>query len=358
MDIAIVGANGDVGRQLAVQIVARQLMTPRSRLQLVGRHEGASHRALHGLRADLYDAFAEITPEIDVALAPEEVAADLILFCAGRTAPTSTQQVVDRASLARANREVFEAHASGLARHGHGEELVVVVSNPVELGVQVFARHLGSRRVLGMGAYQDSQRLRREIAADLGVRRQRVHAYMLGEHGDALVPILSQVWIHGHDEAEVIAARRRLRGGRAPADFAAALAAGKQHLGRLLREDQVVEAFRHAAEQPPDLRAVLLPLVTHISGSKTAVSTAAVTTELVEQLLSGGQSVIPAQVALSAGDWPDEPRFSGGVLGVPVVCGLRGWSSVTDLVMDAAEREALLDASATINRRLAEWSHD
>ena len=63
MDIAIIGANGDVGRQLAVQIVAHQLLSPRSRLQLVGRRDGASHRALHGLRADLYDAFAEITED-------------------------------------------------------------------------------------------------------------------------------------------------------------------------------------------------------------------------------------------------------------------------------------------------------
>jgi malate dehydrogenase len=358
MDIAIVGANGDVGRQLAVQIVARQLMTPRSRLQLVGRHEGDSHRALHGLRADLYDAFAEITPEIDVALAPEEVAADLILFCAGRTAPTSPNKVVDRASLARANREVFESYAKGMARYGHGEELVVVVTNPVELGVEVFARHLGSRRVLGMGAYQDSQRLRREIAADLGVRRQRVHAYMLGEHGDALVPILSQVWIYGYDEAEVATARDRLRGGRVPADFTAALAAEKRLLGGLLQEEKVVEAFRHAAAQPADLRAVLMPLVTHISGAKTAISTAAVTTELVEQLLSGGQSVIPAQVLLQPADWPEESRFGGGVLGVPVVCGLRGWSKVTDLNMSDAERSCLIEASSTINRRIAEWSHD
>jgi malate dehydrogenase len=358
MDIAIVGANGDVGRQLAVQIVARQLMTPRSRLQLVGRAEGASHRALHGLRADLYDAFAEITPEIDVALAPEEVAADLILFCAGRTAPTSPNQVVDRSSLARANREVFESYARVLARNGHGEELVVVVSNPVELGVQVFARHLGSRRVLGMGAYQDSQRLRREIAADLGVRRQRIHAYMLGEHGDALVPILSQVWIHGYDEAEVLQARERLRGSRPPSAFAAALADNKRHLAGLLAGEQVGEAFRHAARLSPELRAVLLPLVTHISGAKTAISTAAVTTELVEQLLSGGQSVIPAQIALAATDWPEEPRFGGGVLGVPVVCGLRGWSRVTDLAMSEAERQCLLAASKTINGRLAEWSHD
>lgn len=353
MDIAIIGANGDVGRQLAVQIISRQLLTPRSRLQLVGRADGASGRALHGFRADLYDAFAEITPEIDVALTPDEVAADLIVFTAGLTAPTQANRVVNRQDLARANRPVCEAYARALATRGHGEELVIVVTNPVELGVQIFAEHLGSRRVIGMGAYQDTMRLRREIATDLGLRRQRVHAYMLGEHGDALVPILSQLWIYGFDEAEVDAARLRLQA-QPPTEFGAALLRGKNHLAGLLRAGHVAEAFRHAEAQPPDLRSVLLPLITHISGAKTAVSTAAVTADLAEQILSGGQSVIPAQVALAEADW-DGPA---GVLGVPVVCGLRGWSRVTDMEMDAAERTAVLAAAETIRTRLESWRHD
>jgi malate dehydrogenase len=354
VDLAIVGANGDVGRHLAVQIVARQLLSPRSRLQLVGRHGGDSERTLHGLRADLYDAFAEITPEVDVALAPEEVTADLILFTAGLTAPTVPDKVVNRQDLARANRAVFESYAKALARHGQGEELVVVVTNPVELGVEVFARHLGPHRVLGMGAYQDTMRLRRQIALDLGLRRQRVHAYMLGEHGDAQVPILSRLWIYGYDEAEVALARQRLFGGRRPPEFAASLAAERARLSQLLTAQGVQAAFRHAESLPPDQRAVLLPLIAHISGAKTAVSTATVTTDLTEQLLSGEQSVFPAQVRLAAVDW-DGPA---GVLGVPVVCGLRGWSRVTDLDMSAEERACLLDAAATIAGRLESWDRD
>jgi len=352
LDIAIIGANGDVGRQLAVQIVSRQLLTPRSRLQLVGRRDGASARALYGFRADLYDAFAEITPEIDIALAPEEVTADLILFTAGMTAPTTPNKVISRQDLALANRSVFESYARALAAHGHGEELVIMITNPVELGVQIFAENLGSSRVFGMGAYQDTMRLRREIAADLSVRRQRVHAYMLGDHGDALVPILSPMWIYGFDEAEVATARARLRAQR-PGDFHATVLREKQHLADLLAAERVAEAFRYAESQPPDLRSVLLPLITHISGAKTAVSTATVTTDLAELILSGGQSVIPAQVALTKSDW-DGPS---GVLGVPVVCGMRGWLRVTDMDMNAAERTALLASAATIRQRLEGWAH-
>jgi malate dehydrogenase len=354
MDIAIIGANGDVGRALAVQIVSRQLLDARQRLQLVGRRGGDSERALYGLRADLYDAYAEITPEIDVALAPEEVAADLILFTAGLTAPTQSTQIISRQELARSNRVVFEAYARSLAERGHGEELIVIVTNPVELGVEVFSRYLGVERVIGMGAYQDTMRLRREIAADLGVRRQGVHSYMLGEHGDGLVPVLSQLWVHGYDQAEVEMARRRLRGVCRPRDFQRELQRQKAHLAQLVGEGQVEAAFRYTEALSPDLRAVLTPLITHISGAKTAVSTAATTAELIAQVLSGGQSVLPLQVRLSVNDW-DGPA---GVLGVPVICGLRGWSRVTDLQLSAEERDCLLASQAGIGERLKEWTRD
>jgi len=351
MDIAIIGANGDVGRSLAAQIVARQLISQKQRLQLVGRRGGSSERALYGLRADLYDAFAEITPEIDVALSPQDVAADLILFTAGSTASTDSRKLISRAELGENNLPVFEEYAQALAERGHGEEVVVVITNPVELGVEIFSRYLGPQRVLGMGAYQDTMRLRREIASDLGVRRQRVDAWMLGEHGDALVPVLSNLWIYGFNEAEVAHARRGILNGRSAADFAQMLGNEKQHLRSLLVDARVEEAFRYAEGLPPDLRSVLLPLITHISGAKTAISTAATTVELAEDIVSGRQVVIPAQVKVSEHQW-DGPA---GVLGLPVVFGLRGWSRVMRLELDPEESASLRASARTIASHLKGW---
>lgn len=351
MDIAIVGANGDVGRALAVQIISRRLLTPQQRLQLVGRAGGDSAKALHGIRSDLYDAYAEITPEIDIAISPDEVAADLILFTAGLTVPVKSTQIGNRRSLAMANLDVFSAYAEAIARNGHGEELVVVVTNPVELGVEIFSRHLGARRVIGMGAFQDTMRLRREIANTVGVRRQRVQAYMLGEHGDALVPVLSDMWIYGYDAEEVQQARLALLDAVPTLQFDSRLAQEKAKLAAWLAESRVEDAFRYAATLPPMLRAVLLPLITHTSGAKTAVSTAAVTAELVELIMTGGHSVIPAQVRLGDGDW----QGPAGVLGVPVICGLRGWSRVADLSLDADELSCMLRAQRCIADRLVDW---
>ena len=53
MDVAVLGATGDVGRQVCTQLVERALLPATSRLQLVGRAGGASAKATYGLRADL-----------------------------------------------------------------------------------------------------------------------------------------------------------------------------------------------------------------------------------------------------------------------------------------------------------------
>ncbi len=108
---------------------------------------------------------------MDVALSPEEIVADLWVV-AGNTLTTEPGQT-DRGNLAERNAPLFREYAEMLARHGQGSEVVIVVSNPVELGVALFAQAVGRERVIGIGGYSDTLRFRREIAADLGVRRQR-----------------------------------------------------------------------------------------------------------------------------------------------------------------------------------------
>ena len=70
MDVAVIGAAGAIGRQICVQLIERRVVPLSSRLQLVAREGSASASAVHGLRADLIDAYAEHAPLIDVALHP------------------------------------------------------------------------------------------------------------------------------------------------------------------------------------------------------------------------------------------------------------------------------------------------
>ncbi|SFK47314.1 lactate dehydrogenase [Cellulomonas sp. KH9] len=355
MDVAVLGATGDVGRQICTQLVERQVLPTTSRLQLVGRPGGASGRAVHGLRADLVDAYDEHAPVLDVALDPTEVVADVVVVAAGRTAPVGGGGAPpSRAELAAANAEVFRAYADALADHGSGSEVVVVVSNPVELGVAILAERLGRHRVVGMGAWLDTLRFRREIAVQLGVRRHRVGGFVGGQHGDDAVPLWSTVRISGLDVAERQRAVARLRQGRTLATFPAEVARAKADLLAVAATD-VAAAFALIDSWPPDLRALARPWMTHQSGAKTATGTASATIDLLETILDGRDIVVAGQVAL-AGEVSVGGSPVHGVLGVPVVLGPEGWSRVLLDPLPPDEDARLAEAGAAVAAGCAPWT--
>lgn len=353
MDVAILGATGDVGRQLCTQLIERRVVPTTSRMQLVGRPDGASGRACVGLRADLVDAYDEVAPWLDVALDASDVVADVVVVCAGRTVPTAAGSTASREELAEANAAVFRSYAQSLAEHGSGQEVVIVVSNPVELGVAIFASELGRHRVIGMGAWLDTLRFRREVAVSTGVRRQRVAGFVAGQHGEDLVPLWSSVRVHGMAEPESRAALAALRGERSLDDFAAEVADAKQAVG-LATTRSMSEAFRLIETMPPDLRTVARPWLTHQSGAKTAAGTASATVDLVDTVLDGRDIVVAGQVALDG-----EVVLAGepvrGVLGVPVVVGAQGWSEVLLGALAPDEERRLAGAAERIQAVMREW---
>ncbi len=351
MDVAILGATGDIGRAICGALIERGVLGPGARLQLVGRTGGASGNAVHGLRVDLIDAFDERVPHIDVATRPEDVVADVVVVAAGRTPPTGLGQVVDRNRLAMDNRAVFEAYADALASYGSGHEVVIVVSNPVELGVEVFARRLDRHRVIGMGAWLDTLRFRREIAATLGVRRQRVGGFVTGQHGDRMVPLWSTVRLRGLDEDERLELVEKLRGDRTLASFAREVSTAKS---RVVMQEDVAEAFAQVDAYPPDIQAVIRSYLTHQSGAKTAHGTASATVDLVRTVLDGRDIVVAGQVLLDG-----EIELGGkpwrGVLGVPVAVGPEGWTRVMLDELAADEARALWEVAQDINETLVGW---
>lgn len=354
MDVAVLGATGDVGRQICTQLVERQVLPTTSRLQLVGRPDGSSGRAVHGLRTDLVDAYDEHAPLLDVALDPADVVADVVVVAAGRTVPPRSDGVpASRSGLAADNAAVFRAYADALAEHGSGSEVVVVVSNPVELGVAIMAERLGRHRVVGMGAWLDTLRFRREVAVQLGVRRHRVGGFVAGQHGEDAVPLWSTVRISGLDVAERERALARLRGPRTLAAFPGEVAEAKALLTQVASQD-VAAAFALIDSWPPDLRVVARPWMTHQSGAKTATGTASATIDLVETVLDGREIVVAGQVLLD-GEVALRGERVRGVLGVPVVLGPDGWTRVLldDLPADEAER--LAQAAAAIGAACAPW---
>ena len=358
MDVAVLGATGDVGRAICAELIERRVLSGSSRLQLVGRADGPSGRAAQGLRVDLIDAHDEHAPLIDVAFSPDDVVADVIVVAAGRTIPTGVGHVVDRDGLALANRAVFEEYADAIAATGSGHEVVIVVSNPVELGVSIFAERLGRHRVIGMGAWLDTLRFRREIAASLGIRRQRVGGFVAGQHGDGAVPLWSSVRIRGLDVPERVESLAALRGPRTLASFGDEVAAAKAELGAISASadaEYLVAAFARIDRWRPDVQAVVRPYLTHQSGAKTAFGTAGAAVDLIDTVLDGRDIVVAGQVALDG-----EISLGGapwrGTLGLPVVLGPDGWTHVLLGELAEDEEERLRAVGAQIDAAIARWT--
>jgi malate dehydrogenase len=347
VDVAVLGATGDVGRQICTQLIGNHVLPATSRLQLVGRPGGGSGRAVHGLRADLIDAFDEAMPIVDVTVDPHDVVADVIIVAAGVTIPQDGSS--GRDTLAATNIDAFRSYADAIARYGSGHEVVIVVTNPVELGVAVFAERLGRHRVIGMGAWLDTLRFRREIALSLGVRRQQVSGFVVGQHGHDLVPLWSTVKIHGLAPVERAAKVAALRGARTMASFPSELSESQADLLEVGARD-LHQAFRMLEGLPPDLRAGLRPWLIHASGAKTAIGTASATVDLVSTLLDGRDAVIAGQVSLQA-----EVYDLRGVVGVPVVIGPSGWQQIMLPALPPDELQRFLDAARVIEKSLAPW---
>jgi len=129
--------------------------------------------------------------------------ADVILLTAGAVRKPGMQ----REDLFAENREII----LGLARELEGVQgVVVIVSEPVDPLTTVFIRESGlpAERVMGLGGFLDSTRLRYLIARELAVSMENVTATVIGRHSDAMMPLSGYCCVSGVPVDRLIPAER------------------------------------------------------------------------------------------------------------------------------------------------------
>jgi len=87
---------------------------------------------------------------------------------------------------------------------------IIVVTNPMDVMAYVAAQVSGFQkdRVIGMGGVLDSARFRAFIAMELGVSVENTHAFVLGGHGDAMVPLPRYSTVSGIPITELMSKER------------------------------------------------------------------------------------------------------------------------------------------------------
>jgi L-lactate dehydrogenase len=82
--------------------------------------------------------------------------------------------------------------------------ILLIASNPVDVLTFAAWRWSGlpAGRVIGSGTSLDTSRFRRRLAEHYGIASANVHAYVIGEHGDSQIPVLSSARVAGFPLAE------------------------------------------------------------------------------------------------------------------------------------------------------------
>lgn len=182
--VAIIGGAGRVGISFAFHLITQNIC---QELALIDTMEDQ----VMGERLDLMHATSEVHyTKISAGTGPELLhRADVIVIPAGaRRRPDQS-----RLDLIRTNCGIID-YWMEMVNQVNRTAIVLVVVNPVDvLAYRAYMKGgRDRRRIFGLGNVMDTVRIRSNLAERFGWEPRYVNGYMLGEHGESIVPVWSQ----------------------------------------------------------------------------------------------------------------------------------------------------------------------
>lgn len=233
---------------------------------------------------------------------------DIIVFTAG----LPRKPGMSRDDLVAANEEIVKAGVSELMKWSK-DAIIIVVSNPLDCMCEVARRVSGfpAEKVFGMAGILDTARMRTFIAMELDCAVEDVQAFVLGGHGDTMVPLVRYTSVAGIPLTELL-----------PQD----------------RIDAIVERTAKGGGE----------IVGYLKTGSAYYAPAAGAAEMVEAIILDTKIIRPCSVFLSG-----EYGINGQYLGVPVKLGAKGIEKVVEIKL-TEEEKAALDKSAEAVRSVVE----
>ncbi len=296
--VSIVGAAGTVGAaagySVALSGVADEVVfvdIPDKEDATVGQAEDTAH-------GTAYDSNTEVRQ----GTYADTAGSDVVVITAG----LPRKPGMTRIDLADDNAPIMEDIQSSLDEH-NDDYVSITTSNPVDL----LNRHLyeqGDRsreQVIGFGGRLDSARFRHVISKRFDAPVKNVEATILGEHGDAQVPVFSKVRVNGNDP-----------------EF------DSEEKDELLEDLQ--ESAMHVIERK----------------GATEWGPARGVAHMVEAVLRDTGEVIPASVKLQG-----EFGHEGVAFGVPCKLGSDGVEEIVEWDLDELEQDLMQDAAEKLSEQ-------
>lgn len=295
--ITVVGA-GNVGASAALWAASKEL----GDVVLVDIAEGIPQ----GKALDL--AQAAPVEGFDVRLTgtngyDETANSDIVIITAG----LPRKPGMSRDDLLKTNAEIVGSVTDEVARRSPNS-ILIIVSNPLDAMCQVAYRRSGfpKHRVLGMAGVLDSARMRCFLAEALDVSVENVTAFVLGGHGDTMVPLPRYSTCAGIPVTE------------------------------LLPKDQLDAIVKRTANGGAEIVGLLKSGSAYYAPASGAV-------EMAESILKDKRKILPCAAFLEG-----EYGINNLFVGVPCKLGANGLEKIVEVNLTAEERIALHKSAASV----------
>jgi malate dehydrogenase len=299
--VTVVGGAGNVGATVARAIADKELAD-------VVIIDIADQKA-RGVALDIYEAcpIEQSDSRIlgagaDEAGWKETAGSDVVVITSG----VPRKPGMSRDDLLQTNYKIMQSVTEQVVKHSPNT-IIVPVANPLDAMCQAVYRlsRFPRERVIGMAGVLDSARMRTFIAMELNVSVENVHAFVLGGHGDTMVPLPRYSTVSGIPITELLPADR-------------------------------IEAI---AKRTADGGAEITKLV----GTSAWYAPGSAAAEMVEAILKDKKKILPCSVFLQ-GEYGIRDLF----VGVPVKLGARGIEQIVEIKLTADEGAALKKSAGAV----------
>jgi len=239
--------------------------------------------------------------------------ADVVIVTAG----VPRKPGMSRDDLIGINAGVMQTVGNAIKQHAP-EAFVIVITNPLDAMVWAMREVTGfpSKRVVGMAGVLDSARLRYFIAQELGVSVEDVSAFVLGGHGDTMVPLVRYSTVAGIPLPDLV------------------------KMGWFTQErlDKIVQRTRDGGAE----------IVGLLKTGSAFYAPAASAIAMAESYLKDKKRLLPCAAMLEG-----QYGVKGLYVGVPVVIGAGGVERIVEIELSKSERE-MFDKSVAAVKALVE----
>ncbi|MGH7382553.1 MAG: malate dehydrogenase [Candidatus Methylomirabilales bacterium] len=300
--VTVVGA-GNVGASVAQYTVERELADVVLVDIVAGLPQGKALDLLQTGPIHRYDS--RLSGSNDYAPTANS---DIVVITAG----LARKPGMTRDDLLFKNAEIVGAVVDQVAPRSP-KAILLVVSNPLDAMTYLTWKRSGfpKERVVGMAGILDSARFRTFIAMELEVSVENVSAFVLGGHGDTMVPLPRYSTVAGIPITELLSKERI---------------------------DAIVQRTRDGGAE----------IVNLLKSGGAYYAPGAAVAEMIEAILKDKKKILPCAALLNG-----EYGLKGLFVGVPVKLGRTGVEQVIEITLTPEEQTAL-DKSAAAVRELVE----